>query len=268
VIAIEVLRSIFNWVLPRECAACRTAFEGITLFCSDCERELEKLKSAARCSLCAMPITLRGAPCAQCGGGGLTPFDQIVCLGVMKDPLKTLIHNAKYHGRWSMAERLADRLAERDDVREMLHRADAVVPVPLHRQRQIERGYNQAEVIARRMCQRIAAGGRSRPRDAESLFRRSASGVKVVHAATRVRPTETQTRMGSRAKRVENLREAFQLVDPARIQDKHVVLVDDVMTTGATLVSLARTLNKANPRNISAIVLAVADPKGRAFEVI
>jgi predicted amidophosphoribosyltransferase len=279
-----IFRSIFDWVLPRECAACRTGYEESTAFCGDCEAELEKLESAARCLLCAMPVTLPGAPCAQCVGSGLTPFDQIVCFGVMKEPLKQLIHHAKYHGRWPLAELLADRLARRVDVREMLEHADVVVPVPLHRTKQIERGYNQAEVIARRICWRFNAsrGSEKKLRYAESLFdgqfdaqrsgwgyrRLFGSGLRVVPAARRIRPTETQTQMPSRAKRVENLRDAFALIDPATIEDKQVVLVDDVMTTGATLVSLARTLKKANPRNISAIVLAVADPKGRAFEVI
>lgn len=92
--------------------------------------------------------------------------------------------------------------------------------------------------------------------------------MKFVHAAKRVRPTATQTHLPSRAQRIENLRDAFQLTNYGAIEDKQVVLVDDVLTTGATLVSLARTLKKASPRSISALVLAVADPKGRAFEVI
>ena len=260
-------------------------FEGTAVFCRDCENELGNLELSARCSLCAMPVTLPGAPCAQCVGSGLPPFDQIVSVGVMKEPLKTLIHHAKYHGRWLLAELLADRLARRADVRDMLGNAEVAVPVPLHRKRQVERGYNQAEVIARRICRRFnaldspgrKAGDRSAKHDV-SLFDSRPSGwgchrfffpgLKVVHAAKRIRATETQTHLHSRAQRIENLRGAFELVNPAAIEDKHVVLVDDVLTTGATLVSLARTVKKANPRSISAVVLAVADPKGRAFEVI
>lgn len=232
-----------------------------------------------------MPLTLPGAPCVQCMGNGLTPFDQIVCLGVMKDPLKSLIHHSKYHGRWSLAELLGDRLVRRDDVRGMLEHADVVVPVPLHRTKQIARGYNQAEVIARRICRRVNArnspGRKARDRSAkyaDSLFNPRPSdwgyqrffggGLKVAAAAKRIRATETQTHMRSHAQRVENLRDAFALIDPAKIEDKQVVLVDDVLTTGATLTSLARTLKKAHPRSISAIVLAVADPKGLAFEVV
>jgi predicted amidophosphoribosyltransferase len=233
-----------------------------------------------------MPLTLPGAPCAQCLGNGLPPFDQIVCLGVMKEPLKQAIHRAKYDGRWTLAEQLADRLIARRDVRDLLEMAEVIVPVPLHRAKHFQRGYNQAEVIARRICQRFNRFQKRDPHQsaiyADSLFDPPPSGwgyqrwlriispptLKTVIAARRIRSTDTQTHMKSRASRVENLRDAFELTRPDVIDDKHVVLVDDVLTTGATLRSLARTLKKGNPRTISAIVLAVADPKGRAFEVI
>ena len=83
-----------------------------------------------------------------------------------------------------------------------------------------------------------------------------------------MRDTETQTHLHSRARREENLRDAFVLVKPATVAGKHVVLVDDVMTTGATLVSFARAIRLGAPASISALVISVADPRGRGFEVI
>jgi ComF family protein len=244
---LTISRAILDFCLPRECPACRIAHESISVFCTDCEQDIQKLNDAPRCDRCAMPVTLTDAPCAHCMGKGLPPFKQIVCLGVLKDALKASVHRAKYEHRWPLAERLADRLVLRSDVRSLLTNSDVIVPVPLHFKRQRQRGYNQADVIARQICR---------------------NNSKVKHAAVRALNTETQTHMPSRAKRMANLSDAFLLIDPDAIAGKNVVLIDDVLTTGSTLVSLARTLNVAKPASLSAIVIAVADPKGRQFEVI
>jgi ComF family protein len=156
----------------------------------------------------------------------------------------------KYERRWALGEKLADRLTQRMDVRTLLAQSHVLIPVPLHRHRQRSRGYNQADVIAKRIA--------------------DCPGPKlgVAYPAERVGNTETQTHLHSKTERFENLRHAFELIDPSAVEGRHLVIVDDVLTTGATLVSFARILKPAKPASISAIVLAVADPKGRAFEVI
>jgi ComF family protein len=250
VIARTIFQSIFDFCLPRECPACRTGYESDRTFCPECEEEINQLELAGRCDRCSMPVTLPGAPCAQCLGKGLSPFEQIISLGVFKGPLQSAIRRMKYERRWALGEALTDRLIRRSDVRGLLTQADVLIPVPLHRQRQRSRGYNQADVIARRI-------GRDQGRR-----------LHVAYPAERVGKTETQTHLHLKTQRFENLRHAFELMDAAAIANKHVVIVDDVLTTGATLVSFARILKPAKPASISAIVLAVADPKGRAFEVI
>ena len=87
----------------------------------------------------------------------------------------------------------------------------------------------------------------------------------MVQPAIRWRPTETQTHLHSRARRHANLRDAFISTAPQAIRNRRIVLVDDVMTTGATLRALARTLIPAEPARICAVVLAVADPRRRDF---
>jgi ComF family protein len=192
-----------------------------------------------------MPLTLPSAPCPHCTGDGLPPFHRVVALGVLDGPLRSVIHRAKYENRWPLGEFLAEELLRQTDCQTLLAAADVIVPVPLHPSRQRERGYNQAEMIARRLH-----SGRTRL------------------AAVRQRDTQTQALLPSRAQRNENVKDAFALIDPVTVAGKNVVLVDDVMTTGATLVSLGRLMRAAKPAALSAIVVAVADPKGRAFEVI
>jgi len=209
---------------------------------------MQTLAMAASCQRCAMPATSPGAPCPHCNGNGRFPFDQIISLGVYRSPLKNMIHHAKYSNRWPLAELLAERLFERTDVQHLLMKADCLIPMPLHRRRQVHRGYNQADVIARRIS--------------------SLSKKPVKSPAMRIRDTQTQTVVHSRAAREENVRDAFVLAKPAMVTGKNIIVIDDVMTTGATMVSLARTLKAAKPASISSLVLAVADPKGREFEVI
>jgi ComF family protein len=139
-------------------------------------------------------------------------------------------------------------LLEQERVKALLSETDCLTPVPLHPSRQIARGYNQAEVLARRLSRRCR--------------------IPLVRPAKRVRATETQTHLHSRAQRMKNLAEAFVLAKGRQIHGKHVVVIDDVMTTGATLQVLARTLRSAKPASLCAIVVAVADPMGRGFEFV
>ena len=138
---------------------------------------------------------MQDAPCPFCLGEGLFPFECVLRLGVFAAPLKDLIHQIKYHHRWTLAEYLADRLAASAPVQRLLEEADRIVAVPLHPLRHMSRGYNQAQLVAKRL------GKRTRR--------------KLISPAVRLLNTETQTQLHSREKRIKNLRDAFGLVDPA-----------------------------------------------------
>lgn len=195
-----------------------------------------------------MPLAEHDAPCARCLGEGVPHFERVVRLGVFHDPLKHLIHQMKYHRRWPIAEMLAGQLAAHEPAKALLSETDVLVPVPLHPFRHISRGYNQAEVIAQtigRICR-----------------------IPVKQPIVRVRRTPMQTRMPSQTQRIENMKDAFLLARERGLRNKHVVLIDDVTTTGATLQSAARVLVAAKPASVSALVIAVADPKNRDFQSI
>jgi ComF family protein len=245
-----LLTSVLDFCYPGICANCdATVGSGATL-CAECEAHLDALAAAAQCDRCGMPVERDGAPCASCVGGGVPHYERVIRLGVFEDPLKNLIHQMKYHRRWTLGEFLASRLAATERAKGILHGADVLVPVPLHFRRHVERGYNQVDVIARRL------GGEKRK-------------IPVVHVLRRTRNTETQTHIHSHEKRLANVRDAFALRRAARhIADKHVIVVDDVMTTGATLNAVARVLNQAEPASLCVMCLAIADPKRRGFEVV
>ena len=237
-----------DFCYPGACACCGAATEGPASLCPACDGELHKLESAPACRSCAKPLPEHGAPCPHCLGDGMPHYGWVLRLGTFTDPLKHLVHQLKYHQRWPLAEVLADRLLEQERIKALLSETDVIVPVPLHRLRQISRGYNQADVIAKRLASRCR--------------------LPVARPVIRLRNTESQTAMTSAAQREENMRDAFALLDPRPVRGKHVAVVDDVMTTGATLKAFARALRPAKPASVCAVVLAVADPKGRDFQSV
>jgi ComF family protein len=240
----RLIDDVVNVCLPGRCAVCR-ADAGANPFCEDCLNELKEMENAPMCSACAKPAAFAGADCPFCNDRGLPHYERVVALSRFADPMAGLIRQVKYRGYWPLAEVLAERCWQSSRVRSVLADADGLLPVPLHRWRQLRRGFNQAAVLAKRLSH--------------------LSGIPIIDAVRRSRNTPTQTHLHSRAKRFANLENAFQLLDPRPVHDRNIVVIDDVTTTGATLQTLARALKPAKPRKVSAIVIAVADPKGRDF---
>lgn len=249
----ESWSAFVEFCYPTTCCACDSPAGADHMLCDGCGIGHDRLVSRPRCERCCMPLGVGtvAEACPYCASKGVYPFERMLHLGTFDEPLSTLIHRMKYNRRWSVGERLADELLTREDARLVLSMADCLVPVPLHARRQISRGYNQADVIARHLC-----------------FRFRAKKLRVERPLVRLRHTQTQTLLRSREKREENLKDAFGLIDADCVAGKHVVLIDDVMTTGATLGAAARAIIPAKPASLCTIVVAVADPKGRAFEVL
>ncbi len=152
---------------------------------------------------------------------------------IAKSPLQSVIHAVKYDGMARLASYLGKSLSYL-----IPNEVNVIIPVPLHRTRLAERGYNQAEVIAKALS--------------------SESNTSVVSVIKRVRPTPSQTNL-SIPKRIENMHGAFALTrESLGIKGKHILIVDDVMTTGSTLASVAETLLEAKPKSISTLALAIA----------
>ncbi len=150
---------------------------------------------------------------------------------------RKLIHQLKYNHQKEIGILLGKQLGN-----ELLHSpmrdVDIIIPVPLHKQKLLQRGYNQSEVIATGIGKIL-----NKPVITNILYR-------TVN-------TKTQTKK-SRYERWENIKDVFQLHDKTLLKRKHVLLVDDVITTGATLESCALTMSKGLDVNISIAVVAMA----------
>ncbi len=215
--------------------------------CDACDDEISADHAAGACGACGKPV--ESATCPWCDGLGMGPIKRVVRLAPFDGVVRDLVHHAKFRGRWELATWLGHRLGQTASAKALLGDPDVtIVPVPLHPHRRALRGYDQAQLIA------LAAG--------------KACGVRVIEALTRVRSTAPQTALTSVAARRTNVRDAFKICPGICTTGQTVVLMDDVMTTGATLRAAARVMESASAARISALVVGVADPRRDGFESV
>jgi ComF family protein len=207
--AAGLVAGIEAFALPQRCPGCGAEADPRQLLCDDCRALIPPLSTAL---------------CVRCLARGREPVGCIAhpdhvawAAWVYEERAALLIHALKYHDRPGLARSLAVSLARALPGGEgaATARFDLVAAVPLHRARRRERGYNQAEALAASLADRI--------------------GVPALPGAIeRWRPTRPQARLGPRERR-SNLAGAFRAPRPSWLAGRRVLIVDDVLTTGATL---------------------------------
>lgn len=223
-----------SWPSPQVCAACLRRFAGMRPRCRSCALELPADLSLGR-----------GTPSTQCPACLTHPAVLDHCFAALPYayPWSQLIAQYKYTSRTGWAPFFARLLLQLPGTAELLaglDTADWLLPMPLAAERLESRGFNQAWELA---CALHRLSGSRAARDASVLLR--------------LRHTRAQSQL-KRRERLDNVKGAFA-VDPLRlalVQGRHVVLVDDVMTSGASLFTAARALRAAGARQVSALVVA------------
>ena len=216
-----------NWqfMLAQPCLLCGTASRN-GIFCAACEAALPYL-TAPHCPVCAVP-TAAGDVCGRCLKDAPN-FQRTVACFAYTFPLDKLVQALKYGEQLVLVNSLADKLAQQVDAR-----PDFLVPMPLHPARLRERGFNQSLELAHRVGYKLS--------------------IPVLSdACQRVRDTPPQTAL-SWKERGKNMRRAFACTQD--LSGKSVAVVDDVMTSGASLNELALTLRRAGTVEVSAWVIA------------
>ena len=243
----ELTRSTLDLFFPPHCVSCRARGSA---FCSVCRSKmiLPANPLCWRCGrslLLVLPTKVSQQPplCPDCfGGNGPHDVSWLRAVAVHEGTAREAIHALKYQGRRRVAMPLGDLLAHY--LQNWAHEVDLVIPIPLHAERQRERGFNQSALLARR-----CAGQLSIPYLPRALIRQRA----------------TRPQVGlSKEERRANVLNAFipgRQGTLSHLAGKHVVLIDDVMTTGSTLNSAAAALAPLHPSSVSG--LAVTRPAFR-----
>jgi ComF family protein len=237
------------------CAALDLLYPAV---CPVCQCRLGGGRRDPLCGSCWARIARIEAPyCLRCGGPGIPgrdgvpaestpasplcpacraappPFDYARAAAPYQDPLRSAVHAFKFRGKRALARPLADLLITQCG-RGLAAEADVLVPVPLAPARERQRGFNQAALLAERVGQALA-----RP-------------VKPGWLG-RARPTQPQSELAAEERR-RNVRGAFRAA-PA-VAGRHVLVIDDVLTTGATAAECARALRAAGARTVGVLTVA------------
>jgi competence protein ComFC len=233
---INVLQHLKNYLLdlifPINCLGCG---KEKLYFCPECLAKIKPVDYFV-CPICRLPSEY-GQTCPRCQRQ--TSLNGLIFAADYEQPLlKKAISKMKYQLikdlMTPLSELLINVLISSSFTSYFL--ADLIIPVPLHRHKIAERGFNQAELLAKIISEKF-----NWPMETKIVIRRKA--------------TKSQANL-SKEKRLKNVVNAFQIVDPCRLKDKNIILVDDVCTTGATLEEVAKILKANGAKRVFALTLA------------
>ena len=238
----RVVAGALDLLLPRACVACDSLMtrSDTGVVCGLCWSRIAQLPSP-QCDRCGHPLL--SDVCQWCDL--LPPFVRAVrsVCWMPVEPASSIVHALKYEGWSIIAGALADRMSRLPWPRDVLEERKALIPIPLASARKRQRGYNQSALIAGELGRRWRA-------------------PVWDDAVLRTRETKTQTRLTPEERRA-NVAGSFCVGgDLRRIADAHLVIVDDVVTTAATLNSCAKVLYEAGARIISYVTFGRAHASG------
>jgi ComF family protein len=189
------------------------------------------------CYRCGLPIPGSLSEsygfCSICREGGSAVYDEARSWGLYEAELRRVIQAFKFDGHLRLAEPLSDLLRQCQE--EYSSAADCIVPVPLHPKRRRERGFDQTLLLARSLSAKMR--------------------VPLLRCVRRRRNTVPQFGLNHRERR-RNIKGAFELTSRQEVEGSRILIVDDVMTTGATVEEICRVLKRANPEAIGVLTVA------------
>jgi len=221
-----------EFICPFPCLSCGVELgDGKNLFCAECLAELSMI-NAPRCSGCGGTLDGVLDYCAKCMEFEKRPWDGALALFNLRGAGQKLVYAFKFYGRPELARpfaALARELLEKENLD-----IDLIIPVPLHWSRCFTRGYNQAALF----CEELAR----------------LTKIKFQPALQRIKRTRQQARL-DRDERHKNLSGAFALKSGVDLRGKTILLVDDVMTTGATLSAATKAFENLEVKAIYTLVI-------------
>jgi len=232
-----MLRRVLDALVPPRCLGCRTIVAEDGALCPTCWSEVSFI-SPPQCSLCGLPFTIDPGAEAICGACSIKRpgFDRARAVFLYDDGGRRLVLDYKHRDRTHSAASFAKWIERAAP--DLCAEADVIVPVPLHWTRLFKRGYNQSALISRVLARQL-------DRPFEPL------------ALKRVRRTISQVGLSAQERR-KNVGGAFEVSEKQAkvLNEKRVLLVDDVLTTGATVEGCCKALKSAGARAVDVVTLA------------
>lgn len=233
---VQLLRDLWSGLLdlvyPPFCLVCKTP--GSDYLCATCLEKIDIIEPPC-CHKCGTPCDPAIYICAECREREFH-FEFACSVGTYDGTLREAIHALKFACQELMARPLGELMARCYTTSGLPGKVDVAVPIPIHRSRLVDRGFNQSAEIARVFCKRV-----SLPMETNAL-------VKTKKTRDQVDLPENE--------RFANVEGAFAVSDPDPIQGKRVLIIDDVFTTGATVNEAAKTLRSAGASAVYAYTLA------------
>lgn len=238
---LKPLSSLYNRIKPKwlvfrpTCLLCLDVVqEGSLNICADCKKDLPWIIQG--CSCCNLPLQHEGV-CGQCLKEQ-PYYDKVVAPWRYEFPIAQLITRFKHHQQWPLGHLLAALLTEQleQQYNHGLAKPDCLIPVPISKERFKQRGFNQAEMLAQWLHKSLSLNINN-------------------HALTRIINTPSQQKLSAMQRR-NNLKNAFQINDKTNLQNLHIAIVDDVVTTGTTVNILSKLLKQLGVRRIDIYCIA------------
>lgn len=237
----QVPSRLFASIFPDNCRICDEPLLGYSRapICPKCLDAPKPLTPEIFCVRCRTPFLRERAldengMCRLCAAGAAS-FDAAYAWGGYEGVLKDLIHCFKFHGMRSLSKPLGGYLFEAFPRNE---RIDAIVPMPIHWTRRMVRGFNQCELLARELSRH--------------------TGVPVLKPLARVKRTEKQSNLAG-AKRRRNVGGSFGPRGAEAVRGKRLLLIDDVLTTGATVNEASKVLKRHGATRVAVLTVARVD---------
>jgi len=232
----KIADRLVDLIFPKRCPVCQDiVMPSGQDICEKCKSKLKYIEDPY-CLKCGRPLNGNYDRCESCKN---TSMDYIEgrAVFVYNDTLRKSIYGFKYNGRLEYASFYGNQIVKRLNRKLMQWNADAIIPIPLHKDRLKKRGYNQADILAKEISKYLKV-----PLYSDYLIRQKA--------------TKAQKNLDALA-RENNLKNAFK-IKPNGVKLRTVILVDDIYTTGSTINSAARCLKNAGVERVYFVVISCA----------
>ena len=216
----KILNIILNFLYPPYCYLCDNRLsEGEEIICDDCWKNMEQ-------------------GCAFVEGNDEFEFNKFHWMYIFNDKILELVHLLKYSGITKLSGHFIDQASNRIIKNDFYKDIDLIIPVPLHKVRLRERGYNQSKLIADELSRLLS--------------------IPVKTNLIRTKNNKSQTGL-NRKERIKNVLNIFEVKEIEDLKEKNIILVDDILTTGATLNECTRVLKMSGAGNVNVLTVTFVE---------